>query len=85
MHNQNKDNHQSKINKQQEAPENQTSWNSNNQGIEEKTNQNNQIGTPRQRNMDQMKEQSKTSEKDLSNEETVNLVIKMLTVLTELA
>ena len=36
MHNQKEDNNQSKINKQPEAPENQTAWNSDNQGIKEK-------------------------------------------------
>ena len=118
MHNQKEDNNQSKINKQPEVPENQTSWNSNNQRIKEK----NQLEQPewqchnaakrvalpgsipkapppynlsgalRQRNMAQMKEQRKTSERQLSNEEIVNLsdgefkslLIKMLTDLTEL-
>ena len=69
---------------------NQTAWNSDNQGIKEKINQNNQTGTPSQRNMAQMKEHSKTSE--LSDEEIANLsdgefkalVIKMLTELIEL-
>ena len=41
-HNQKEDNNQSKITKQPEAPENQTAWNSDNQGIKEKINQNNQ-------------------------------------------
>ena len=49
-------------------------------------------GVPRQRNMAQMKEQSKTSERELSDEDIANLsdgefktlVIKMLTDLTEL-
>ena len=36
MNNQKEDNNQSKINKQPEAPENQTAWNSDNQGIKEK-------------------------------------------------
>ena len=36
-HNQKEDNNQSKINKQPEVPENQTAWNSNNQGINEKS------------------------------------------------
>ena len=52
----------------------------------------NKSASSRQRNMAQMKEQSKTSEKELSNEETANLsdgeikalVIKMLTELIEL-
>ena len=52
----------------------------------------NLTGVPRQRNMAQMKEQSKTSERKLSNEEIANLsdgefkalVIKMLTDLIEL-
>ena len=73
-------------------PENQTAWNSNNQGIKEKINQNNQTRAPRQRNMAQIKEQSKTSERELSDEEIANLsdeefkalVIKMLTELIEL-
>ena len=37
------DNNQSKINKQPEVPENQTAWNSHNQGGKEKINQNNQM------------------------------------------
>ena len=57
------------------------------QGIKEKINQNNQTGEPRQRYRTQMKEQSKTPERELSNEEIANLyatefkvlVIKMLT------
>ena len=73
-------------------PENQTAWNSKNQEIKEKVYQNNQTGAPRQRNMAQMKEQSKTSERELSDEEIANLsdgefkalVIKMLTELIEL-
>ena len=52
----------------------------------------NLLGAPRQRNMAQMKKQSKTSERELSNEEITNpsdgelktLVIKMLTDLIEL-
>ena len=43
-HNQKEDNNQSKFNKQPEVPENQTAWNSDNQGIKEKINQNNQTG-----------------------------------------
>ena len=90
MHNQKEDNNQSKINKQPKVPENQTACNSSNQGIEEKINQNNQTGAPRQRNMAQIKEHSKTSE--LSDEEIANLsdgefkalVIKMLTELIDL-
>ena len=54
-------------------PENQAAWNSNNQGIKETVNQTNQTGAPRQRNMTQMKEQSKTPEKELSDEEIANL------------
>ena len=54
-------------------PENQTAWNSDNQGIKETVNQTNQTGAPRQRNMTQMKEQSKTPEKELSDEEIANL------------
>ena len=73
-------------------PENQTAWNSQSQGIKEKINQNNQTRAPRQRNMAQIKEQSKTSERELSDEEIANLsdeefkalVIKMLTELIEL-
>ena len=73
-------------------PENQTAWNSNNQGIKEKVNQDNQTSAPRQRNMGQMKEQSKTSEIELSDKERANLpggefkalLIKMLTELIEL-
>ena len=42
--NQKEDNNQYKINKQPKVPENQTAWNSNNQGIKEKINQNNQTG-----------------------------------------
>ena len=41
MHNQKEDNNQSKINKQK-VPEYQTAWNSDNQGIKVKINQNNQ-------------------------------------------
>ena len=71
-------------------PENHTAWNSDNQGVKEKINQNNHTGEPRQRNMAQMKEHSKTSE--LSDEEIANLsdgefkalVIKTLTELIEL-
>ena len=73
-------------------PKYQTSWSSNNQGIKETVNQTNQTGAPKQRNMTQAKEQSKTPERELSNEETANLsdgefkalVIKMLTELIEL-
>ena len=73
-------------------PENQTAWNSQSQGIKEKINQNNQTRAPRQRNMAQMKEQSRASERELSEEEIANLphgqfkalAIKMLTELTEL-
>ena len=72
-------------------PENQTAWSSNNQGIKETVNQNNPTGVLRQRNMAQMKEQSKASERELSEEEIPNLsdgelkalVIKMLTELIE--
>ena len=49
-------------------PENQTAWNSDNQGIKEKINQNNQTGAPRKRNTAQMKEQSITSETELNDE-----------------
>ena len=73
-------------------PENQTAWNSDNQGIKETVNQTNQTSALRQRNRAQMKEQSKTPERELSNEEIANLsdgefkalVIKMLTELIEL-
>ena len=69
--------------------ENLTAWSSDNQGIKEKINQ---TGAPRQRNTAQMKEQSKASERELSDEEKDNLsdgefkalVIKMLTELIEL-
>ena len=44
MYSQKEDNNQSKINKQPEVPENQAAWNSDNQGIKEKINQNNQTG-----------------------------------------
>ena len=72
-------------------PENQTAWNSDNQGIKETVNQTNQTSVPRQRNMSQMKEQSKTPERELSNEDIANLcdgefktlVIKILTELIE--
>ena len=92
MQNQKEDNNQSKINKQPELPENQTAWNSDNQGIEETVKQKNQTGSLRQRNMAKMKEQSKASERQLSNEEIANLsdeefkalVVKMLTELIEL-
>ena len=72
--------------------EDQTAWSSDNQGIKETVNQNNQTGVLRQINVAQMKDQSKASERELSNEEKDNLsdgefkalVIKMLTELTEL-
>ena len=72
-------------------PENQTAWSSDNQGIKE-TNRKKQTGTLRQRNMAKMKEESKASERQLSDEEITNLsdgefkalVIKMLTELIEL-
>ena len=44
-HNKKEDNNQSKINKQSEVPENQTAWNSDNEGSKETVNQTNQIGT----------------------------------------
>ena len=73
-------------------PQNQPAWDSDNKGIKEKVNQTNQTGAPKQRNMAQAKEQSKTPERELSDEQTANLsdrelkalVIKMLTELTEL-
>ena len=73
-------------------PENQTAWNSDNQGIKETVNQTNQTGAPRPRNMAQMKEQSKTPERELRDEQIANisegefkaLVIKMLTELIDL-
>ena len=91
-HNQKEDNYQSKINKPPEVTEKQTAWNSDNQGIKEIVNQNNKTGVLRQRNMAQMKEQSKTSERKLSKKDIANqsdgefkaLVIKMLTELIEL-
>ena len=67
--------------------ENQTAWNSDNQGIKEKINQ---TGAPRQRNTAQMKEHRKTSGQgdeeiaNLSDGEFKALVIKMLTYLIEL-
>ena len=62
-----------------------------NQGIKEKINQNNQTDATRQRNRAQMKEHSKTSERELSEEEIAYLcdgefkalVIKMFTDLIE--
>ena len=73
-------------------PENQTAWNSNNHGIKETVNQTNLTSELRQRNRAQMKEQSKTPERELRDEEIANLsdgefktlVIKMLTELIEL-
>ena len=73
-------------------PENQTAWNSDNQGIKETVNQTNQTGAPKQINMAQAKEQSKTPERELSDKQIANLsdgelkalVIKMLTELIEL-
>ena len=61
-------------------------------GIKETVSQNNQTDVLRQRNVAQMKEQSKASERELSDEETADLcdeefkalIIKMLTELTEL-
>ena len=44
-------------------PQNQPAWNSDNQGIKEAVNQTKQTGAPKQRNMAQMKEQSKTPER----------------------
>ena len=83
LHNQKEDNNQSKNNKQSEVSENQTAWNSDNQEIKETVNQ---TRASRQRNMAQMKEQSKTPEKELSDEEkelseveSKTLVIKILT------
>ena len=73
MHNQKEDNNQCKINKQPEVPENQTAWKSNNQGIKETVKQKNQTSVLRQRNIHQMKEQSKASERELSDEEIANL------------
>ena len=72
--------------------ENQTAWSSNNQGIKETVNQNDQTDVQRQRNMGQMKEESNASERELSEEEIPNLsdgelkalVIKMLTELIDL-
>ena len=57
--------------KNKKQPENQTVWMSNNQGVEEETFI--QTGVPRQRTMAQMKEQVKTPEKELSDEEIDNL------------
>ena len=75
MKNQKEDNNQSEVNKYTEEPEKQTAWNSDNQGIKEKINQNNQTGVPRQRNTAPMKEQSITSETELNNEEIANLYL----------
>ena len=47
-----------------EVPENQTARSSDNQGLKETVNQNNQTSAKRQRNMAQMKEQSRTSERE---------------------
>ena len=66
-------------------PENQTVWKSDNQGVKEETFF--QTAVPRQRNMAQMKEEIKTPEKELSDEEIASLsdaefktlVIRMLT------
>ena len=44
-HKQKEYNNQSRIHKQREVPENQTAWNSDNQGIKERVNQNNQTGS----------------------------------------
>ena len=73
-------------------PQNQPVWNSDNKGIKETVNKTNQTGAPKQRNRAQAKEQSKTPERELSDEQIANLsdrelkalVIKMLTELTEL-
>ena len=46
-------------------PQNQPAWNSGNKGIKETVNQTNQTGAPKQRNMAQAKEQSKTPEREL--------------------
>ena len=74
----------------QNCQRSQTAWKSNNQEVKEETFI--QTGMPRQRNMGQMKEQIKTLEKELSDEEIDNLadtefktlVIRVLTELTEL-
>ena len=50
-HNHKEDNNQSKNNKQPEVPENQTAWNSNNQGIKETVNQINHTGKRETREM----------------------------------
>ena len=52
-------------------PENRTVWKSDNQEIEEETFI--QTGALRQRNVDEMKEQIKTPEPELSNKEIGNL------------
>ena len=49
--NQKEDNYQSKINKQPKVLENKTAWNSDNQGIKEKSNQNNQTSKEAQKNL----------------------------------
>ena len=51
-------------------PENQTAWNSGNQGVKETFTQ---TGVPKQRNKTQMKEQIKTPEKGLSKMDISNL------------
>ena len=70
-------------------PENQTVSKSNNQGVKEEMLI--QMGVPWQRNMEQIKAQIKTPEKELSNEEIANLsgvefktlVIRTLTEMIE--
>ena len=47
-------------------PQNQPGWNSDNKRTKETVNQTNQTGAPKQRNMAQAKEQSKTPERELS-------------------
>ena len=87
MHNQKKDNNKFKNKKQPELPENRTVWKSDNQGLKKKhssrlMHQNKEIGP---------KEQIKTPEKELSDEEIANLseaefktlVIRMLTEMVE--
>ena len=51
-------------------PENQTAWNSGNQGVKETFTQ---TGVPKQRNKTQMKEQIKTPEKEWNEVEMSNL------------
>ena len=59
-------------------PQNQPAWNSDNKGVKETVNQTIQTGAPKQRNMTQAKEQSKTPERELSDQEIANLSVENL-------